>query len=413
MERLTPARRASSLVASGVRRLGDRLEQAEGTVDGLDRADGEPGHADIMHQRVRDVDRWRASVYRHAMHEDRDVVVVGGGIAGLTAVRELRDLDPLVLEASARVGGRIWSRQRGDLALSVGAHMFPPPGVRDRPPGRRAYGLEVLEIRGSMLNIALGDRLVRDVRPELFPLRLPLPPRRASRSRGPACGSSATRRHTCARSSRGPATRTPRSACARCSTAATARSPTSWGRSHPAAFRIFEALANRSTADPDEISQSAMCVALRPRLGQPATSAAPCAAARALLPDALGRELAGARAAPHAGHRASRRTAPACGWRTRARTAPARCARGTAIVAVPATQIGALVGDAADAGARGRPRAHPLRAARRALDPHGRDRADAVGRPLLGADAGRELQHVLQPRERGHRARARRSRAAC
>ena len=60
--------------------------------------------------------------------ERRDVVIVGAGVAGLTAAHLLRDLSPLVLEASGRAGGRVCSVQRGDLALSVGAHMFPAPG---------------------------------------------------------------------------------------------------------------------------------------------------------------------------------------------------------------------------------------------------------------------------------------------
>jgi monoamine oxidase len=49
------------------------------------------------------------------MH-DRDVVVVGAGLAGLTAARELRGagLDVQVLEARDRVGGRTLSRQVGD-----------------------------------------------------------------------------------------------------------------------------------------------------------------------------------------------------------------------------------------------------------------------------------------------------------
>ena len=58
----------------------------------------------------------------------KDVVVVGGGIAGLTAAWELRDLDTVVLEAEERVGGRIKSFQRGPHWVSVGAHMFPGEG---------------------------------------------------------------------------------------------------------------------------------------------------------------------------------------------------------------------------------------------------------------------------------------------
>ena len=92
--------------------------------------------------------------------EDRDVVIIGAGIAGMTAAKRLRDLDPLVLEASDRVGGRLWSRQCGELAMSVGAHMFPPP---DSTVGQLVteYGLDVLPITGSMLNIALFVELLR------------------------------------------------------------------------------------------------------------------------------------------------------------------------------------------------------------------------------------------------------------
>ncbi|MGN6380550.1 MAG: FAD-dependent oxidoreductase, partial [Gaiellales bacterium] len=110
------------------------------------------------------------------MSEDRDIVIIGAGIAGLTAAHSLRELSPLVLEADDRVGGRMCSQQRGDLALSVGAHMFPEPGSVI---GRMAadLGLETRPITGSMLNIHLGGRLIRDTRPELLPFRLPLSPR--------------------------------------------------------------------------------------------------------------------------------------------------------------------------------------------------------------------------------------------
>ena len=58
----------------------------------------------------------------------KDVVVVGAGIAGLTAAWQLRDLDIVVLEAEEHTGGRIKSFERGDHWVSVGAHMFPGEG---------------------------------------------------------------------------------------------------------------------------------------------------------------------------------------------------------------------------------------------------------------------------------------------
>ena len=48
-----------------------------------------------------------------ATQPDYDVVVVGGGISGMTAAYELRKQKPnirlVVLEAGDRVGGRAWS----------------------------------------------------------------------------------------------------------------------------------------------------------------------------------------------------------------------------------------------------------------------------------------------------------------
>ena len=52
----------------------------------------------------------------------RDVIVVGGGFAGVTAAREcaLRGRDTLLLEARDRLGGRTWSAQWHGVAIEYG-----------------------------------------------------------------------------------------------------------------------------------------------------------------------------------------------------------------------------------------------------------------------------------------------------
>lgn len=52
----------------------------------------------------------------------RDVIVVGGGFAGVTAAREcaLRGRDVLLLEARDRLGGRTWSRPWGETQIELG-----------------------------------------------------------------------------------------------------------------------------------------------------------------------------------------------------------------------------------------------------------------------------------------------------
>ena len=67
----------------------------------------------------------------------RDVVIVGGGIAGLSAAWRLRHRDVLLLEAGDRLGGRMRSDACGEYWLNYGAHLFPAPGSRDRWDGAR------------------------------------------------------------------------------------------------------------------------------------------------------------------------------------------------------------------------------------------------------------------------------------
>lgn len=60
------------------------------------------------------------------MTPDLDVLVVGAGVAGLTAAAALRDhgLSVLVLEKSRGLGGRAATRRRGDLRIDHGAQFF-------------------------------------------------------------------------------------------------------------------------------------------------------------------------------------------------------------------------------------------------------------------------------------------------
>jgi oxygen-dependent protoporphyrinogen oxidase len=94
--------------------------------------------------------------------EDHDVVVVGAGIAGLAAAWDLRDLDVVVVEATERPGGRIWSAERGPIWLNLGAHVY---GGDASAVGRllAETGERSVDVPGTLTAVSYEGRLIADV----------------------------------------------------------------------------------------------------------------------------------------------------------------------------------------------------------------------------------------------------------
>ena len=101
-----------------------------------------------------------------------DVVVVGGGIAGLAAAYRLRGHDVLPWRrVTASVGASV-DRPRRVLAQPRRAPSR-RRGWADGPPGAR-LGIALIMSPGNVTAVSLNGRVLSGSRPELMPFRLPL-----------------------------------------------------------------------------------------------------------------------------------------------------------------------------------------------------------------------------------------------
>lgn len=117
------------------------------------------------------------STLEQARDEAVDVVVVGGGIAGLIAASRLSATKTVLLEAEDRIGGRVQSERRGEYWLNLGAQFAEGDGVFIEAMNR--LGISRGSLDGTTAAFAWNGRVISSHSPARFVLqsRLGLAPR--------------------------------------------------------------------------------------------------------------------------------------------------------------------------------------------------------------------------------------------
>lgn len=96
----------------------------------------------------------------HAINEEADVVIIGAGLAGLTAARDVIKscLSCIVLEARDRVGGKTWSQQLSDGrgTVDLGAAWINDVNQTQVYALARQYNAELIE-QNTTGNCAIQD----------------------------------------------------------------------------------------------------------------------------------------------------------------------------------------------------------------------------------------------------------------
>ena len=103
----------------------------------------------------------------------KDVIIVGAGLAGLSAAWRLKHHDILVLESDDRVGGRVRSERRGNYWLNWGGHLFAGAGSATDDL-LKSVGIIALPVPGILAGMVLNGKVLLGGRVELYPFRVPM-----------------------------------------------------------------------------------------------------------------------------------------------------------------------------------------------------------------------------------------------
>jgi phytoene dehydrogenase-like protein len=101
--------------------------------------------------------------------QSREVLVIGAGIAGLTAARDLAidGYDVAILEARERIGGRIWTSHELGLPADLGASWI--HGFEDNPIARLARRHAIAIVRTNISSVtAAYEIMLADAKADLM-----------------------------------------------------------------------------------------------------------------------------------------------------------------------------------------------------------------------------------------------------
>ncbi|WP_077487810.1 protoporphyrinogen/coproporphyrinogen oxidase [Sinomonas mesophila] len=103
----------------------------------------------------------------------KDAVIIGGGLAGLSAAWRLRHWDIQVLESDRRVGGRVMSEKRGQYVMNWGGHMYAGEGSSTTELLAET-GTRSMRIPGSLQGMAMNGKFLTTGPVMTYPFRFPM-----------------------------------------------------------------------------------------------------------------------------------------------------------------------------------------------------------------------------------------------